>query len=92
MGKNSLEEVNLIINTSFLIDEEMEITFKNINIETLNKINKTKLIQNLMIDIKWYMFGMYDKITIDDIEYVIISKTKKKIELVRMNTKTSSIE
>lgn len=92
MGKNSLEEVNLIINTSFLIDEELEITFKNINIETLNKINKTKLIQNLMIDIKWYMFEMYDKITIDDIEYVIISKTKKKIELVRMNTKTSSIE
>lgn len=85
MSKNILDEVNLIINTSFLIDEEMEITFRNISIETLNKINKVDLIQNLMINIKWYMFGIYDKITIDDTEYVIANKTKKKIDLIRIN-------
>lgn len=85
MNKSELENVNLIINTSFVIDEEMEITFKNISIETLNKMNKIDLIKMLMIDTKWYMFGIYDKIVIQEDEYIIVNKTKKKIELVRSN-------
>lgn len=85
MNESELESVNLIINTSFLIDDEMEITFRNISIETLNKMNKVDLIKILMIDTKWYMFGVYDKIVIQDVEYIIVSKTKKKIELVKSN-------
>ena len=86
MNKVPLEETtSLITNISFLIDEKIENTFKNIEIETLNKITKGGLIRTLMIETKWYMYGVYDKIEIDEVVYVIISKTKRKIELVRMN-------
>lgn len=86
MNKVPLEETtSLITNISFLIDEEIEITFKNIEIETLNKITKGGLIRTLMIETKWYMYGVYDKIEIDEVVYVIVSKTKRKIELLRMN-------
>lgn len=86
MNKVPLEETtSLITNISFLIDEEIEITFKNIEIETLNKITKGGLIRTLMIETKWYMYGVYDKIEIDEVVYVIVSKTKRKIELLRIN-------
>lgn len=78
------EEIKLVINTSFILDNEVEITIKNINIDTLNKLNNDEIL-NLMMDTKWYMYGIYDKCMLLSEEYIIISKTKKKIELVRFN-------
>ena len=80
------EDYKLVVNTSFILDNEVEITIKNININTLNKLNNVEILK-LMMDTKWYMFGIYDKCIINDEEYVITSKTKKKIELVRFNIK-----
>lgn len=85
------EEFKLVINTSFILDNEVEITIKNINIDTLSKLNNDEILK-LMMETKWYMFGIYDKCIILDEEYIITSKTKKKIELVRYNIKKENAE
>jgi TRAP-type mannitol/chloroaromatic compound transport system permease small subunit len=77
-------ESKLIINTTFILDSDVEITIKNINIETLNKLNNSDILR-LILETKWYMYGIYDKCTVLSAEYTITSKTKKKIELVRTN-------
>ena len=80
------EDYKLVINTSFILDNEVEITIKNININTLNKLNNEEILK-LMMETKWYMFGIYDKCIILNEEYTILNKTKKKVELVRSNIK-----
>jgi TRAP-type mannitol/chloroaromatic compound transport system permease small subunit len=42
-------------------------------------------ILKLILETKWYMYGIYDKCNVLGSEYTITSKTKKKIELVRSN-------
>jgi hypothetical protein len=76
-------DYKLVVNTTFILDGDVEITIKNINIDELNKLTKDKIIEIMMY--KWYMYGVYDKCMILDEEYLITSKTKKKIELVRSN-------
>lgn len=84
------EEVDykLTVNTTFILDNDVEVTIKNINVSTLNKLNTDEIIK-MILETKWYMYGNYDKILILNEEYVIVSKTKKKIELVRFNVKKS---
>jgi hypothetical protein len=77
------EEIKLTVNASFIIDNEIEMTIKNINIDTLNKLNKDEIIKILFF--KWYMYGNFDKVNLLNEEYVILNKTKKKVELVRSN-------
>lgn len=79
------DEVKLIVNVNFIIDNEIDLTIKNIDINTLNKLNKDEIIK--MLFFKWYVYGNYDKVTILDEEYTILNKTKKKVELVRTNKK-----
>jgi hypothetical protein len=79
------DEVKLIVNANFIIDNEIDLTIKNIDINTLNKLNKDEIIK--MLFFKWYVYGNYDKVTILDEEYTILNKTKKKVELVRTNKK-----
>jgi hypothetical protein len=78
-------ENKLIINANFILDNEVEITIRNINIDTLAKLNKDEIIN--MMFLKWYMYGAYDIINLFDEEYVILTKTKKKVELARYNIK-----
>lgn len=85
------DDSKLIINTSFMLDNDVEVTIKNINIEELSKLNKD-IILDLILVTKWYMYGNYDTINILNSDYVIINKTKKKIELVRYNIKKISNE
>ena len=84
------EEVDykLTVNTTFILDNDVEVTIKNINVSTLNKLNTDEIIK-MILATKWYMYGNYDKILILNEEYVIVSKTKKKIELVRFNVRKS---
>lgn len=84
------EEVDykLTVNTTFILDNDVEVTIKNINVSTLNKLNTDEIIK-MILETKWYMYGNYDKILILNEEYVIVSKTKKKIELVRFNVRKS---
>ncbi|NRU52521.1 hypothetical protein [Clostridium beijerinckii] len=79
------DEVKLIVNANFIIDNEIDLTIKNIDINTLNKLNKDEIIK--MLFFKWYVYGNYDKVVILDEEYTILNKTKKKVELVRTNKK-----
>jgi hypothetical protein len=79
------DEVKLIVNANFIIDNEIDLTIKNIDINTLNKLNKDEIIK--MLFFKWYVYGNYDKVVILDEEYTILNKTKKKVELVRTNRK-----
>lgn len=79
------DEVKLIVNANFIIDNEIDLTIKNIDINTLNKLNKDEIIK--MLFFKWYLYGNYDKVTILNEEYTILNKTKKKVELVRTNRK-----
>ncbi|NFT08123.1 hypothetical protein FDF26_13825 [Clostridium botulinum] len=85
MTDKELEELNLIINTSFLINESLEISVKNIEIGTLNNLTKLNILKTILLDVKWYMYGIYDKIQIEGINYIITNKTKKKIEIARYN-------
>lgn len=80
-----VEDYKLVINASFVLDNDVELTIKNINIDTMNKLNKDGIIELIMF--KWYMYGLYDIVKIGIEDYVIIGKTKKKIELVRFNVK-----
>lgn len=79
-----VEDYKLVINTTFILDNEVEITIKNININTLSKLNNDEILK-LMMETKWYMYGNYDKCIILNEEYTILNKTKKKVELVRSN-------
>lgn len=83
------EDYKLVVNTSFILDNDVELTIKNININTLNKLNKDSIIDLIMF--KWYLYTNYDIVKVLDEEYVIIGKTKKKIELVRYNVKKGNI-
>jgi TRAP-type mannitol/chloroaromatic compound transport system permease small subunit len=85
------EDYKLVINTSFILDNEVEITIKNININTLNKLNNNEILK-LMMETKWYMYGNYDKCIILSEEYTILNKTKKKVELVRSNINKANTE
>jgi hypothetical protein len=85
------ENYKLVINTNFILDNEVEVTIKNININTLIKLNNNEILK-LMMDTKWYMFGIYDKCIILEEEYTILNKTKKKVELVRSNVKKTNLE
>jgi Mlc titration factor MtfA (ptsG expression regulator) len=77
------EESKLIVNASFILDNENEIAIKNINIDTLNKLNRDEILKIMFF--KWYMYGNFDKIDLLGEEYIITNKTKKKIDLVRFN-------
>jgi hypothetical protein len=79
------EEVKLTVNANFIIDNEIEMTIKNISIDTLSKLNKDEIIK--MLFFKWYMYGNFDKVSLLNEEYLILNKTKKKVELVRSNKK-----
>lgn len=81
-----VEDCKLVVNTSFILDNEVEITIKNININTLSKLTNDEILK-LMMETKWYMYGNYDKCIILGEEYTILNKTKKKIELVRSNVR-----
>lgn len=83
------EELKLIVNTNFILDNDVEVIIKNINISTLNKLNQDEILR-LILETKWYMYGNYDKIIVLNEEYIIASKTKKKIELIRSNIKKGS--
>lgn len=83
------EELKLIVNTNFILDNDVEVIIKNINISTLNKLNQDEILR-LILETKWYMYGNYDKIIVLNEEYIIVSKTKKKIELIRSNIKKGS--
>jgi hypothetical protein len=78
------EDIKLTVNVNFILDNEIEINIKNINIDTLNELNKFGIV-DMMMTTKWYMYGNYDKITILNEEYTILNKTKKKVDLVRSN-------
>jgi hypothetical protein len=84
--ENQELENKLIINTTFILDNEIEVTIKNINIEELSKLNNGVILE-LIMDTKWYMYGNYDVVQILNNSYVITNKTKKKIELIRYNSK-----
>lgn len=81
------EEVDykLTINTTFILDNDVELTIKNIKVDTLNNLNKDSIVE--LMYLKWYMYGIYDEILINNEKYIIVGKTKKKVELVRYNNK-----
>jgi hypothetical protein len=79
------EEVKLTVNANFIVDNEIEMIIKNISIDTLSKLNKDEIIK--MLFFKWYMYGNFDKVSLLNEEYLILNKTKKKVELVRSNKK-----
>lgn len=83
---NAEMENKLIINTSFILDNEVEVTVRNIDINEFDELNKEEIIR-IILETKWYMYGNYDVINIFNDDYVILNKTKKKVELARYNIK-----
>lgn len=71
----------LSINTTFILENEIQLIFKNISFEAFKLINESNVAE--LFQHKWYMHGIYDVVTLLGSKYVIISKTKKKVELVR---------
>jgi hypothetical protein len=77
-----MQDNNFItMNTTFILDNEITLIFKNVSLNFLSQVNIQNL--DLIFNTKWYMHGLYDTVVLLNEKYVITTKTKKKIELVR---------
>lgn len=77
-----IDEIEIYTTLTFTNDD-VTIIIRNISLEELNLfIDKEKVI-SMMYDM-WFMYGLYQKVNIEEIgiNVTILSRTKKKIELM----------
>lgn len=78
------EEVMLYTDIKFQNDD-MTVTLKNIDLEMISKLNnKSEILTNILYS-QWYMYGLYDVIDVLGYKFILVSKTKTKVELVKGN-------
>jgi hypothetical protein len=85
MEKNLAEYIS--INATFILDNEIQLIFKNIPFDAFEVINTENISE--LFQHKWYMHDLYDTVNLLGSKYVIVGKTKKKVELVRYNEKVN---
>lgn len=67
-----------------IADESESITLLNFPIGQIS-ILTSSAIDDILHEIKWYMYGLYDNVIILNTKWTIIKMSKTKIELVRSN-------
>ena len=81
-----MDESRVYINISFKIDEGNMFEFYNFPSDKLAEVgDNEKDIAMKLKEIKWYMYGLYDLVTVFGENWLITNKTKKKITLVKGN-------
>lgn len=82
-NKKDIEEITIYTNLTFTNDD-ITVVVRNILLEELTLFtDKEKIIEWLMY-YKWYLHGIYERVFIEEIgiTVTILSRTKKKIELM----------
>ena len=67
-----------------IADESESITLLNFPIGQIPTLTSSA-IDDILHEIKWYMYGLYDSVVILNTKWTIIKMSKTKIELVRSN-------
>ena len=67
-----------------IADESASITLLNFPIGQIPTLTSSA-IDDILHEIKWYMYGLYDNVIILNTKWTIIKMSKTKIELVRSN-------
>lgn len=76
-----MERNYITMSATFILDNEITLIFRNVSLNFFSAVNVTSI--NNLFNNKWYMYGAYDTLSLLNEKYVIITKTKKKVELVR---------
>ncbi|MDV3426682.1 MAG: hypothetical protein LIR50_05765 [Bacillota bacterium] len=76
-----MEKSFITMGATFTLDNEVTLIFKNVSLNFFAAINIQNL--DLLFNTKFYMYGIYDTVELLNEKYVIVTKTKKKVELVR---------
>jgi hypothetical protein len=76
-----MEKTYITMTATFALSDELTLIFKNASLDFFDAVDVQSI--NELFNIKWYMYGAYDVVTVFNEKYVITVKTKKKVELVR---------
>jgi hypothetical protein len=76
-----MEKTYITMTATFALSDELTLLFKNASLDFFDAVDVQSI--NELFNIKWYMYGAYDVVTVFNEKYVITVKTKKKVELVR---------
>lgn len=71
----------ITMSATFILDNEITLIFRNVSLTFFTAVNIANI--NTLFNTKWYMYGVYDTLELLGEKYVITTKTKKKVELVR---------
>lgn len=61
------------------------VTLKNIDLDMLSKFSDNNSVIDIVCKFEWYMYGVYDIVEIHGYKFIIVSKTKTKVDLVKNN-------
>lgn len=85
MGKKkkeiNIEEVPVYVALNFTNDD-ICVTIKNVGLDMLGLFSDKEIIVTEFMYRLWFLDGTYDAITINGVDYVILKRTKKNIELM----------
>lgn len=89
MGDKKAKEIdwdNVNLYTSIVLaNEDMTITFRNVDAAFIRLLieDRTKILKEVVYN-KWYMSGIYDNIVFFGEYFKIVSISKKKVDLVKI--------
>lgn len=84
MGKKkeiNIEDVPVYVTLNFSNDD-ICVTIKNVGLGMLELFSDKEIIVKEFMYRLWFMDGTYDVVTINGVDYVILKRTKKNIELM----------
>lgn len=76
-----LEDIELYTTLTFSNDD-INITIKNISLGMLELYTDKKTILQRFMYKLWFMNGVYETVNIEGVDYIILKRTKKNIELM----------
>lgn len=84
MGKKDnnrdIDEVE-VYTTLMFSNDDIVITIKNVNLDMLELFDKETIINEFMYKF-WFVHGIYETVNILGIDFIILKRTKKNIELM----------
>ena len=103
MGKNNkknIDEVE-IYTTLVFSNDDITITIKNVSLSMLELFTDKETIVRKFMYKMWFMHGVYEVVNVIGVDFVILTRTKKNIELmvkdkisdvIKINEETVEVE
>ena len=86
MDNSEVDVGELLLYTDITFkNDDVTVILKNVDLEMLSRLNDKILILEDILFGKWYMHGVYDVVDVMGYKFVIVNKTKKKVEMIRAN-------